>query len=546
MGCARRFAASGLIVILLIALAPSHSAQPAPRLILFIVVDQMRADYLERFRDQFTGGLKLLLEKGAVFANAHYHQLPTVTASGHATLITGRNARSTGIVGNAWYDRVLRKTIQSIEDAHHKQQSGSGSASPENLNGHTLGDVLKAKHPNSRVVSISIKDRSAILLGGKHADQVYWYDADNGLFTSSSYYLRQFPDWVERFNNNRPAAAYFGRRWEKLLDGQEAYRRSGEDSFAHEADGKQTSFPHAIAASSRPDAAFYRALTATPFSDELTLAFAREALLALALGRDGSPDLMAISLSATDSIGHLYGPFSHEIHDQMLRLDRMLGDFLSFVEKQVGLGNCIVALSSDHGVMPLPEWLAKRGLEAGRINVKQVEARIRAALRTRAGSENLIARFDGPTLYFDPQELSRSRLSLPELVQVAIDVIKAEKGIAEVYSRIDLLSGEPPGSRYGRLAANGFHAERSPDLLIVPKENYIFSNGTTGTTHGSPHPYDTHVPMIIFGPTATAGSYSALVSTEDLAPTLASILGLELTAATGRARREILARGTGH
>ncbi len=545
MGRARRLVASGLIVILLIALAPSHSAQPAPRLILFIVVDQMRADYLERFRDQFTGGLKLLLEKGAVFTNAHYHQLPTVTAPGHATLITGRNARSTGIVGNAWYDRIRRRTIQALQDDHHEQHSGSGAASPENLNGHTLGDVLKAKHPNSKVVSISVKDRSAILLGGKHADQVYWYDAENGSVTSSSYYFRRLPDWVERFNKNRPAGAYFGRRWEKLLD-DDAYRRSGEDSFAHEADGKQTSFPHTIAFSARPDAAFYRALAATPFSDELTLAFAREALLNLALGRDGSPDLLAISLSATDSIGHLYGPFSHEIHDQILRLDRMLGEFLSFVEKQVGLGHCLVVLSSDHGVMPLPEWLERRGIEAGRINIKQVEARVRAALRARAGSENLMARFDGLTFYFDPQELSRSRLRLAELVQVVIDVLKAEKGIAEVHSRIDLLSGEPPGSRYGRLSANGFHAERSPDLFIVPKENYIFSNGTTGTTHGSPYPYDTHVPMIIFGPTVAAGSYSAPASTEDLAPTLASILGLALPEATGRARREILARGAGH
>src|SRR5262245_24237848 len=345
---------------------PSSST---PRLILVIAVDQCRYDYLTRFEPLFEGGFRWLLKNGAVFTNANYRHSSTETGPGHSVLLTGRHGSHSGIVSNEWYDSYLKTYVNVVDDPLQKSVGGIGrGASPQNLIGITVGDQLKKDSPNAHVVSVSLKDRAAVLLGGRHPDAVYWFEPKTGNFVSSTYYMTYLPSWLEKWNSLRFADRYAGKSWERLKPDLMLYEKyAGPDAIEGEWDRKDTVFPHKLRGTP-PSEEYYQEFRRVPFADEMTLQVALEAFKAHELGADDATDILGVSFSATDIIGHTYGPDSQEIMDQILRLDQHLQVLLDAIDKRVDLANTIVVLSADHGVMPLVEVLQARGIDARRVN----------------------------------------------------------------------------------------------------------------------------------------------------------------------------------
>src|SRR5215831_2105939 len=343
---------------------PAPAGLHRPRLVLVIVADQFRYDYLDRFGDLFgMNGLKRLMRDGASWIDANYDQVPTYTAPSHATIMTGAYPALTGIVANEWPDRETGKKVSSVSDADGTLFAGGAAeeaSSPRRLMASTLGDELRlATNDRSKVIGISVKDRAAILTAGRHANAAYWISQQTGSIVSSNYYFSQLPGWVTKFNATRPEDKYFGAKWERLLAEQEYLRGAGSDSPAWEKVKSATdtnSFPHVITGGlTAPGEKFYEALDVSPFTSDILLAFAKEAITNEHLGADDDPDVLAISFSANDYVGHRYGPYSQEVMDVTLRFDRQLAELLEFVDSRVGLSNTIIVFTADHGVAPIPE-----------------------------------------------------------------------------------------------------------------------------------------------------------------------------------------------
>ncbi|MDZ7290722.1 MAG: alkaline phosphatase family protein [candidate division KSB1 bacterium] len=520
-----------------------------PRLAIVIVVDQMRYDHLVRYHGLFSGGFAKLLQEGAVFTNVHHDHAGTETAPGHATLATGSYPSHHGIIGNSWYDRHTGREIYSVEDSNSPViTSGEKSAtpssspkgkSPRNLLRHTLGDWLKAKYSQAKVISISGKDRSAIVMAGFDAEAAYWYYPPIGGFVSSRYYLEALPAWAAKWNAERHADRYYNKAWDKSRP-ETDYFVSREDLFSAENDGEHTTFPHQFlgeevtaASTNAVGPKFYDWISNTPFVDELTLEFAQQAVQFEQLGADGTPDLLMVSLKATDAIGHAFGPLSQESEDNLLRLDAGLAQFFNFLEKQVGLQNCLIALCSDHGVLPLPEELRRRGFEAARIPGKEAVEEVlgvekemqqewrtkRRILRTRLGEINLDYHV-ADSLGLSPSEF-RSRVAAK---------LRTLSFVSEVYTSDELRATGGAEREYLDKQRHSFHPERASDLIMQLKPYYLVSGDSYGTTHGSPYEYDTHVPMIFWGKRVKPGVIDTPHKTVDLAPTMAHLLNLDLPA----------------
>lgn len=511
------------------------------RLIVLISVDQLRADYPERFRDQFTSGLKRLLENGAVFTQAHHDHATTVTACGHATLLSGLYPRSSGIIGNGWFDRRTNRPVEAIEDHRYPQlDNPQRGVAPTWFNGTTLVDWLLAKHADARVASVSGKDRAAALMVGARARHVYWYNTNNGRFTTSTYYQPSLPQWVADFNAQQIPIRYVGQRWSLLLGREDAYRASGPDDVPYEMStaGFGRVFPHSLP---EDPERLPEALVATPWLDEYTFQFAEATLKLLDLGRDDIPDLLAVSLSATDFIGHRFGPDSKEVHDQLLRLDRGLGEFFKFLDKQVGLKHTLIVLTGDHGVAPLPEYAAKQGKRAKRFQLDRDVQAYRQRLRTRWGDGEWLLHYQSGVLYFNHDALKQKGIALAEVTRDAAAYFSKLEPVARVYTRAQLMSRTEPADGLERRLRHSFHPDRSGDLFLVFKPYYLERAESTGTTHGSPYEYDSHVPLMFMGAGVKAGHYHQAVATVDIAPTLAGILRLRpLNPVDGRALTEII------
>jgi predicted AlkP superfamily pyrophosphatase or phosphodiesterase len=505
------------------------SSAPPPRLVLVISVDQMRSDYLPRFRSLFTAGLKDLLEHGAFLKNARYRHACTETGPGHSVILTGRSPRSSGVVANTWYDRALRRLVNVVEDPTVRVLGGQGrSASPANLLGFTVGDLLKVRSPESRVVGVAFKDRAAILLAGQRADAAYWYETAAGRFVTSSHYMKEVPAWLSAFNERRRPDSYASKRWERLLPDPEVYRRlAGEDDVAGEWDGKVTIFPHTIRG--KPgEVLFYDDLRRTPFADEITLEVALAAMDAHGLGTDETTDLMAVGFSATDVIGHTYGPDSQEILDQILRLDRTVGRLFAEVERRVGPGRTLVVLASDHGCMPLVESLRKRGIDARRISPEDLNRLVLAALASRfPGKAGIVLAADPPDYYLDLEAIRRQGLKRTD-VEATITKALFDSGlVAAVYTREQLLGEPPPGDRFFDLHRRAFFAPRSGDLVGRLRENVYVGGYVGGTGHGTPYDHDRHVPIVFMGAGIVPGERDGECGPEDIAWALGRLLGLD-------------------
>lgn len=504
-----------------------------PKLVVVLVVDQMRADYLVRFAGLFTGGFRRLSTQGAVFPDAHQDHAATVTAVGHATLSTGAFPRNHGISGNDWYDRAAQAKIASTSDTSHPvlTRTDLGGRSPRNLMRTALGDWLKAQSPRSKVFSIAFKDRSAIFMGGHRPDGAFWYE--HGAFVTSTYYGRSMPGWVDAFNASGLIDAHFAEGWRKLLP-EEAYFASTEDNVAAENDGRNTTFPHVFDDGTPGARARYRdGIEDTPFGDELAIEFAQTLVTAERLGADADPDLLWLSCSTADHVGHKFGPLSQEIQDNYLRLDRNLGRLFDFLDAQVGAGEWVVALSSDHGVLPLPEELRRRGIDAGRVPraefLTQVVGAANAVAETIGAGADLIAyaNYDGVVLNLPPA--GRMRVTAPEARRLVAERLRTLPFVADTFT-LDELESNKPGREFLDAFRRTYVHGRSADILFRFKPNYLVAVGAHGTTHGGPYRYDTHVPLVIAGPGIRPGTHPSRTRTVDLAPTLAEVLRLAVPA----------------
>jgi predicted AlkP superfamily pyrophosphatase or phosphodiesterase len=569
----RTFAVLLIIVLVGVSLGqrrPQPTPQPKrPRLVLFIAVDQFRYDYLERFGDLFVAnGFKRLLREGASWTQSNYDHMPTYTAPGHGTMMTGAYPAESGIIGNEWLDRASGKRITSVSDETTRllgDNPNAYGASPRRLMSSTVGDELRlATNDRAKVIGISVKDRSAILPAGRHANAAYWFSTTSGNMVSSTYYFKELPAWVTAFNNARPADKYFGAKWERLLSQDEYVKRAGPDSPPWEtvgsASGDTNAFPHTITGgATTPGRVFYNALDYSPFTNEMLVSFSQQAIINEQLGQDDDTDVLTVSFSANDYVGHRFGPYSQEVMDVTLRIDRQIETLLDFVNTRVGLSKTLVAFTADHGVSPIPEHAAALGLGGARINVADVFKSINAAISARynpqgkspdPSADYLLKYNDNGTsrewfingnLYFNYDALRRDNVNVEEISQLVVAAALTVPGIARCFSRVQLLRGATSiTDPIERRVLHGFSPARSGDVVIVA-EPYKYLGDSITATHGSAYSYDTHVPTIIMGPGVNAGRYFEPATPADIAPTLSSLLRITApTNATGRVLTEAI------
>jgi predicted AlkP superfamily pyrophosphatase or phosphodiesterase len=483
---------------------------PPPSLIVLVTVDQLTGVYLDRFGPQLHGGLARLARGGAWFSNAHQDHAITETAPGHASLLSGRFPRSTGIMANrigvADPSAPLIGAPRSI------------GASPRRFQGTELFDWLTARDSRSRALSVSMKDRAAILPIGRARTDVYWYDV-SGRFTTSTYYRDTLPEWVQRFNARRLPQSFAGKSWTPLLP-DSAYKEP--DSVAFEMGGSNFTFPHFVGNDSAQAAS---AIRGTPWMDEITLAFALDGLRALSLGEGSRTDLLAVSLSATDLIGHGFGPDSKEMHDNILRLDKSLGVFFDSLFRLRDSSRIAIALSADHAVGTIPE-LAARTMKPGpaRIDASALAARLRA-LVAAAGIDSTLIFLDQQVVVADRTALASRRAGLDSVLAAFAAQVRTLPGISRVDRFQDLIRGDTINDPIARRWSHQFPAQGNVELVITQTPYSIF--GTITATHGSPYDYDSHVPIIFYGPWFRPGKYPEFVRTVDIAPTLAEIAGVK-------------------
>jgi hypothetical protein len=525
---ARSAAARFLLATYTVVGASAASAEPHPRLVVFLAIDQGRAEYLERFRPALEGGLRLLLERGLVFTETHHAHAITVTAPGHASLSTGRYPAHTGIVGNEWFERGENREVYCVEDREFPVLPVLGresrwadvlGRSPRRLRGTALGDWMKKKVGDSRVYSVAGKDRSSVLMGGKEADGAFWFDGETGQWVTSRYYMKEYPAWVREFHARRVADGYFGRTWEPLPVADALLAAMNVEASRAGAGAKDSGIPKVIGRGSlAEDSGFYHVFFETPFLESHLLAFAESLVRAERLGADEVPDLLALGFSSIDSVGHDYGPNSRELLDAILRLDRELGAFFRFLDETVGLFRVGFALSADHGVAGLPEYQVRHGLPGGRVST--------ADMACIAGAEKT-GWFMAP-LQFDEKALRREKLTRSAAEALVAEDIARCPGVARVWTRTEIErvnEAEWPTPDPTLLQfARSYFPGRSPDLFVQFAEGLI--EDRMGTTHGSPFRYDSHVPGIVVWPGIEPRSIGDRVATVDLPVTIASLLGL--------------------
>jgi len=512
------------------AFASAYNARP--KLVVVIVIDQFRGDYLERYRDQFgDGGFRLFLDRGAYFTDCNYDYANTRTTPGHSTLFTGSYTIGHGIVANEWWDPQKKKRVTSVEDDAAKLVGGSKTgpgASPHNLMSDTLGDELKlATGGKARVFAVSLKDRAAVLPAGFSGDAAYWIDPKNGVWITSTYYRPDLPEWVRNFNGRRPSE----RRAEKFLN------REWKDS-----DGTVLGSTAPRNGKDGTPAGFYELVGSTPFANDYQLEFAKELVLYEKLGAGPVTDLLVISLSANDILGHQVGPDSPQMRSMALELDRSLAEFFDFLGHQIGMANVWMALSADHGIAPLPDFAKTLRLPAANLDAKALRAQINSLLSKKYGKNaDYVLELDYPLAWLNEDAFAGVFTGHKE-ADAEADAGEAMKqvGLAGYFTKWQLARGETPATEIGRRYAHSYSPEGGWYVMGVP---IPFNVGTTkGTDHATPFSYDTHVPLAFYGLAFEPGIYRTHAEPVDLAVTLASLLGINAPAkATGRVLTEALA-----
>ncbi|MBM3738338.1 MAG: alkaline phosphatase family protein [Acidobacteria bacterium] len=513
--------------------APAQAPAPAPRrpkLVLALVIDQFRFDYLYRFRSEFTGGLLRLWQQGAVFTNAFYEHAPTVTAIGHSTFLSGATPAMSGVIGNEWYDRDEGEEVTSVSDKKTRLLGGKGDgagkgSSPRRLLVSTLGDELKmSSRGKPKVVGVSIKDRSAILPSGHMADGAYWFDNASGNFVSSDYYFSDMPGWAKDFNRSRSVDKFMGAKWTPIFNAKAA----PFETMPSEATEK-----------------YWRNMQRTPYGNDIVEAFAEAAVTGERLGQGNGPlpDVLAVSFSSNDYVGHDNGPDSPQVHDVTVRTDRVLAKLFQFLDAKVGMANILVVLTADHGVAPVPEVNAARKMPGGRGEGDKMLVRLDAYLDDRFAKGEWIPKGgELPSVFLNHKLITNNRLPLARVRAEAAAWIRAnEKHVQRVYTWEQLAAGSP-GDLVDQRVRNGFHAQRASDLYVVIDPYWLPTRGPgKGTTHGAPYNYDAHVPVIFMGPGVKPGRYHRRAAPNDIAPTLATMLEVETpSGSVGRVLDEMM------
>lgn len=517
----------GVVLLLLgfvsVTFASAYNARP--RLVVILVIDQFRADYLERYHDQFgDGGFRVFMDRGAYFTECNYDYANLHTAPGHASLFTGTYSSGHGILANQWWDPQKKRLVTSVEDGATKlvgiPSSGPG-ASPHNLRSDTLGDELKlATGGKSRVFAISMKDRAAILPGGFSGDGVYWVDPQSGLWITSTYYRRELPQWVRNFNDSHRAEKYLNKEW-KDSDGTllgSSTPRTGENGLP---------------------AGVYELLGSTPFANDYELEFAKELVLYEKLGSGSTTDLLSISLSANDFVGHQFGPNSPQMRGMALALDRSIADFINFLGHQIGLANVWMALSADHGVAPLPEFATTLRLPATRLDPTAIRKQANSLLSKKyARQAEYLQQFDYPLAFLSEEAFSKAGKKESEAESDTGEAL-VQGGFAGYFTKSQLAHGMAPNTGVGRRYAHSYSPEGGWYVWGVP--NPFAVSTSKGTSHATPFSYDTHVPLAFYGLAFQTGVYRTHAEPVDLAVTLASLLGINPPAqATGRVLTEAI------
>lgn len=535
-----RLAGAALAAVLLLSSCATPTPPPKPKLVVFMVVDGLPMRQVTAYRDQLApDGLARFLERGAVFEDAHYGHAFTVTGAGHATMLTGAYPHRTGIIGNDWRDPATGEMEYCTGDTSatyigHKTQPLDGT-SPKNLRVETVGDVLRRATPQSKVIGISGKDRGAILPAGK-TGTAYMYMGQTGQFASSTHYMKEHPAWVHAFNAARPADRYFKTEWKPLLP-DAAYARSvpdGQPWFGPR--GGKLPMMMGVPADEQPGPNYYNALLRSPFADALSLEFARAAIAGEKLGQDDATDILSVSLSGHDYVNHAYSAESRLSHDHLLQLDRLFESFFRDLDAAVGKGNYLVVLTADHGFMPAPEVSQAQGRAAGRQSGSQTLARVNDGLQKQFGAPKLALYFSASALVLDKKLIAQKGLAFDTVANAARALLLAEPGIAVAYTRTELAARSRMSDPHFGQMAKTWHADVSGDVQYALKPYWMMTSSSI-TTHGSPHAYDTHVPILMYGPPwIKPARVDQRVEVVDIAPTLARLLGVAVPAASeGRA-----------
>ncbi len=509
--------------------AQTNNTIQRPKLVVGIVIDQMRWDYLYRFQDRYAsnGGFKRLLSQGFTCENTLIPYAPTVTACGHSSIYTGTVPAINGITGNIWWDNELMRSVYCTEDKTVKSVGSStalGLQSPRNLLVTTICDELRlATNFKSKVIGISPKDRGGILPAGHTANAAYWYDNTVGDWISSTYYMTELPQWAKDFNSKKWVDQYYTQGW-SLLYPANTYVQSTADEKVYEGKPFGKSFPYDLKSQIGKS---YGTVLTTPFGNTLTTEFAKAALVGEQLGTDAITDFLAVSYSSPDYIGHTFGPNSIEAEDGFLRLDKELGSLLDFLDSKVGKGPYTVFLSADHGVSQVPEYLLENKINAGRVFMSKVTDRLNAELKTKYNLAGIIVSDDNYQLHLNHRLFDSAKVDKKEVVEGLVKQLQYEPGVARVFPVSDL-NVVPLPAKIREMLNNGYYPKRNGDVQVILLPNFIDAYSNIGTTHGLWNPYDAHIPLLWYGWGIRQGKTNRETYMTDIAPTLAALLHIQM------------------
>lgn len=504
----------------------------SPKLVLGIVVDQMRWDYLERFAPLFkaNGGFKRMMSQGFSNDNCQIGYTPSVTACGHTGIYTGTVPAIHGITGNAWYDAQLKRTVYCSEDRTVEGVGAAGASdgkmSPKNMLTTSIADELRmATNFKSKVVGIAIKDRGAILPAGHSANGAYWFDAKSGNFITSTYYYNELPDWVKKFNDRQVPDSLLKLGWNKSLSDQAYLQYATEDEKAYEAKpfgANQTKLPYQLTRTANEG---FGKISTTPWGNTLTAEMAKAAVIAEALGKDEITDMLAVSFSSPDYIGHSFGPNSWEVVDNYIKLDEELGKLFDFLDATVGKGAYTAFLSADHAVAHVPGFMKEHKLPGGLLDDKAAMTEMNAAIKAKFGIDKAVVSLFNYQVHYNRDLLDSLNANTKAINQFMVQYLMKKDYILNAFPTSEILTSPMPQYLREKLA-NGYLYNRGGDIQMILKSGYI-DGGPTGTTHGLWYAYDAHIPLLWYGFGIKQGRSSKRVFMHDIASTVAALLKIQ-------------------
>ena len=522
----------------------AQNRQDKPKLVVGIVVDQMRHEYLHKYYDRYEeGGFKRLMNEGFMAKNGHYNYIPTYTGPGHASVYTGTTPATHGIIGNDWYVRSLGKSIYCASDSTVTNVGGtarSGEISPRNLLSTTVTDELRmATNQRSKVVGVAIKDRGASLPAG-HLGDAYWYDGANGEFMTSTFYYESLPEWVKDFNAKKLPASYLGKTWETLYPA-ESYIQSISDDNAFEGafSGMDSpTFPYDLASLQENNGGLGM-ITSTPFGNSLTLDFALAALEGEEMGMGEETDFLALSFSSTDYVGHRFGPTSRELEDTYLRLDQEIKRLLDYLDTTYGKDEYLVFLTADHAVVDNPAYMQSINMPGGYLDNGKLRGAVRDFLTQNYGEGEWVENFSNSQIFLNETMVLEKGISIEAMENALAHFLTRYEGVKEAYSGSAMRSGYFAEGR-AHLLQMGYNQKSSGNVLMILEPNWLTGSGRTGTTHGTGFTYDTNVPILFYGWHVKPGHSSRYITITDIAPTVSMLLDIKLpSGATGQPILEI-------